>query len=138
MGRILLQSRRNNAHASIGGVLYFGDGYFFQALEGERQAVNQAYQRIAADARHTDVTILSLKTISERFFADWSMKYVPAEEAVRQFIRSRNFRRFEPLAFQEADAEALTELFHHFGDARGKPKKSRGGWFGWRRLFPER
>lgn len=135
VGRILLQSRRNNAHANIGGVLYFGDGYFFQALEGERQAVNQAYQRIAADTRHRDVTILSLKTVSQRFFADWSMKYVPAEEAVRQFIRSRNHQRFEPLRFQEAEAEALIELFHEYGDAGAKPKKKRSGWFGWRRLF---
>ncbi|WP_160152908.1 BLUF domain-containing protein [Microbulbifer sp. ALW1] len=139
VGRILMQSRRNNAHASIGGVLYFGDGYFFQTLEGERQAVNQAYQRIAADARHREVTILSLKTVSERFFEDWSMKYVPAEEAVKQFIRSRNYQRFEPLKFQEAEAEALIELFHQYDDSLAntgaKAKKKRAGWFGWRRLF---
>lgn len=134
VGRILVQSRRNNAHANIGGVLYFGDGHFFQALEGDRKAVNQTYQRIAADSRHREVTILSLKTVSERFFADWSMKYVPAEEAVRQFIRSRNYQRFEPLKFQEDEAEALIELFQQYGDAGGKTKKSTG-WFGWRRLF---
>lgn len=135
VGRILIQSRRNNAHANIGGVLYFGDGHFFQALEGDRQAVNQAYQRITADTRHRDVTILSLKTVSERFFADWSMKYVPAEEAVQQFIRSRNHQRFEPLKFQEEEAEALIELFHQFGDTSGVGKKKSTGWFGWRRLF---
>ena len=135
VGRILLQSRRNNAHANIGGVLYFGDGYFFQALEGERQAVNQAYQRIAADSRHRDVTILSLKTVSERFFADWSMKYVPAEEAVKLFIRNSKYQRFEPLKFQEAEAEALIELFHEYGDGVTTTKKKRGGWLGWRRLF---
>ena len=139
VGRILMQSRRNNAHASIGGVLYFGDGYFFQALEGERQAVNRAYQRIAADTRHSEVTILSLKTVSERFFADWSMKYVPAEEAVKQFIRSRNYQRFEPLKFEEAEAEALIELFHHYdgkhANTGGRAKSKRAGWFGLRRLF---
>ena len=32
VARILMQSRRNNPKEQIGGVLYFGDGYFFQCL----------------------------------------------------------------------------------------------------------
>ena len=135
VARILMQSRRNNAHANIGGVLYFGDGHFFQALEGDRNTVNQTYQRITADSRHSDVTILSLKTIPERLFADWSMKYVPAEDAVRQFIQVRDYQRFEPLKFQEEEAEALIELFQRHGDAGGKVQKKRPAWFWWRRMF---
>ena len=134
VGSILVQSRRNNAHANIGGVLYFGDGHFFQALEGDRHAVSKTYQRIAADARHRDVTILSLKTVSERFFSKWSMKYVNAEAAVRQFIRSRNHQRFEPLKFHEEEAEALIALFQSYGEGVGSSTK-RAGWFGWRRWF---
>ncbi|HEY8568744.1 BLUF domain-containing protein [Microbulbifer sp.] len=129
VARILMQSRRNNSHENIGGVLYFGDGYFFQALEGDRKAVNQTYQRIAADPRHRDVTILSLKTIPHRLFADWSMKYVPVEQAVREFVRSRGYPHFAPLQFQEEEAEALIKLFHQqrSGDTADGGKKR--GWF---------
>ena len=34
VGRVLVQSRRNNPKKEIGGVLYYGDGCFFQCLEG--------------------------------------------------------------------------------------------------------
>lgn len=30
VARILIQSRRNNSHENIGGVLYFGDVHFFR------------------------------------------------------------------------------------------------------------
>ncbi|MBN8430947.1 BLUF domain-containing protein [Microbulbifer salipaludis] len=135
VGRILMQSRKNNTEANIGGVLYFGDGYFFQALEGDRVAVNRTYQRITADSRHSEVTILSLKTVPKRLFADWSMKYVPAEEAVRQFIRARGYQRFEPLKFQEEEAEALVALFQQQGDVGGQVQKTGFGPLWLRRLF---
>ena len=115
--------------------MYFGDGHFFQALEGDRKAVNQTYQRITADPRHAEVTILSLKTIPERLFADWSMKYVPAEEAVRQFIQARNFQRFEPLRFHEEEADALIDLFQQHGDVGGGVRKKQTGWHWWRKVF---
>ncbi|SDZ91096.1 BLUF domain-containing protein [Microbulbifer marinus] len=135
VARILMQSRRNNSRENIGGVLYFGDGHFFQALEGDRNAVNRTYQRIAADPRHRNVTILSLKTVPNRLFADWSMKYVPVEQAVREFVRSRDYQRFEPLRFREEEAEALIKLFHQQqnGDAAAVAKKR--SWFGLRNLF---
>ncbi|WP_323844958.1 BLUF domain-containing protein [Microbulbifer magnicolonia] len=135
VARILMQSRRNNSHENIGGVLYFGDGYFFQALEGDRRAVNQTYQRIAADSRHREVTILSLKTVPNRLFADWSMKYVPVEQAVRAFVRSRGYQHFAPLQFQEEEAEALIKLFHQQRNGDAVDVKRKRGWFGLRRLF---
>jgi Sensors of blue-light using FAD len=135
VARILMQSRRNNSHENIGGVLYFGDGYFFQALEGDRKAVNQTYQRIAADPRHRDVTILSLKTIPQRLFADWSMKYVPVEQAVREYVRSRGHQRFAPLQFQEEEAEALIKLFHQQRSCEAADGQKKRGWFGLRKLF---
>ena len=36
IGNILLEARRNNGPREIGGVLCFGDDFFFQCLEGER------------------------------------------------------------------------------------------------------
>jgi hypothetical protein len=45
-------------------------------LEGSRTAVNQLYRRIAADARHSDVELLSYQEIDERRFAGWAMGQV--------------------------------------------------------------
>jgi len=73
---ILRKSKANNPKAGVTGVLCFSEGIFMQVLEGGRTAVNQLYNRIAADARHSDVVLLHYEEIAERRFAGWSMGQV--------------------------------------------------------------
>jgi hypothetical protein len=73
---ILRQSKAGNPKHGITGVLCFSEGIFLQVLEGGRSAVNQLYNRIAADPRHTQVELLSYEEIGERRFAGWSMGQV--------------------------------------------------------------
>ena len=73
---ILKKSRANNAKSGVTGALCFSDGIFIQALEGGRAAVSKLYNRIAADARHTDVVLLNYDEIDERRFSGWSMGQV--------------------------------------------------------------
>jgi hypothetical protein len=73
---ILKKSKANNQKSGITGALCFSDGLFIQLLEGGRSAVNKLYNRIAGDARHTDVVLLAYGEIDERRFAGWSMGQV--------------------------------------------------------------
>ena len=73
---LLRQCRTNNPKHGITGVLCFADRIFLQALEGGRPAVNQLYQRIVHDARHTNVELLGYEEIGERRFAGWAMGQV--------------------------------------------------------------
>ena len=73
LAAILKVSRANNHRTGITGVLCFTDGHFIQVLEGGRAAVNQLYNRIVADARHSEVTLLDYAEIGERRFAGWAM-----------------------------------------------------------------
>jgi Sensors of blue-light using FAD len=73
---ILKKSKANNAKSGVTGALCFSEGVFMQALEGGRNAVNQLYTRIAVDARHRDVVLLTYDEIEERRFAGWSMGQV--------------------------------------------------------------
>lgn len=73
---IVRKSKMNNPALGITGVLCFSEGIFLQALEGGRGAVNQLYNRIASDKRHTQVELLSYAEIGERRFAGWSMGQV--------------------------------------------------------------
>lgn len=76
LGHLLRQSRIDNAAAGITGMLCFSEGLFIQVLEGGRGPVNQLYQRILADPRHTDVVLLVYEEIAERRFAGWTMGQV--------------------------------------------------------------
>ena len=70
-------SARRNAQDDITGVLLLNRGYVMQALEGPTPAVEACFQRIAADPRHRDVTLISLHAVGERSFQQWSMRLLP-------------------------------------------------------------
>ena len=73
---ILRKSKANNPGCGVTGVLCFSEGIFLQVLEGGRSAVNQLYNRIASDNRHSSVELLCYEEIGERRFAGWSMGQV--------------------------------------------------------------
>jgi hypothetical protein len=78
LSAIMRQSRGANARDGITGALCFctQGRLFIQVLEGGREAVSRRYNRIVADARHGDVTLLSFEEIDERRFAGWAMGQV--------------------------------------------------------------
>jgi hypothetical protein len=73
---ILRQSRSANPKVGVTGVLCSTGDLFIQVLEGGRAAVNRLYNRIAADPRHAEVTLLAYEEIAERRFAGWAMGQV--------------------------------------------------------------
>jgi hypothetical protein len=73
LAAILRKSRQNNPGSGVTGLLCLSGGIFLQVLEGGRSQVSALYNRIAADARHRDVVLLSYEEIGERRFAGWSM-----------------------------------------------------------------
>ncbi|MFN3580749.1 MAG: BLUF domain-containing protein, partial [Pseudomonas sp.] len=79
VARILSVSRSNNRKNGLVGMLYYGDGCFFQCLEGETSKVQALYKTLLKDSRHTDLKILASEQIKRLSFPDWSMKYVPID-----------------------------------------------------------
>ena len=76
LNAIMRASRANNPKAGVTGVLCCSDGIFMQSLEGGRSVVSKLFHKIAGDARHSDVVLLSYEEISERRFAGWAMGQV--------------------------------------------------------------
>ncbi len=79
---ILDASRRNNQRSGVTGGLLFSVGCFAQVLEGPTEAVQEAFERIQCDERHSDVTVLEAGPIAKRDFPDWSMAFSGAQETV--------------------------------------------------------
>ncbi|WP_111656006.1 BLUF domain-containing protein [Isoalcanivorax indicus] len=116
VGRILMSSRRNNPRRRLVGVLYYGDGCFFQCIEGERAAVQALFSRISDDPRHTDIRVLRVRDIDVRSFNDWSMKYVPAAREVLQQLRAFGQTRFDPYSFNDEQIEKMVDLLRTSAD----------------------
>ncbi len=89
-------------------MLHYGEGYFFQCLEGERESVADCFERISNDSRHRDVQRLSFEEIDRRMFPDWSMKYLPVEAEITRLLQ-RHSTAFNPYRFDNAMLAELLE-----------------------------
>ena len=72
---ILRQARKNNEFIGVTGLLIYADKYFFQVLEGQKEAVSQLFEKISNDKRHYDVQILGESNINICAFPNWRMAY---------------------------------------------------------------
>ena len=73
---IMAVAQRENLAHQITGFLCFGNGYFFQYIEGEKSAIEQLFGNIQRDGRNRDVTLKSKGVIEQRLFQDWQMLMV--------------------------------------------------------------
>jgi Sensors of blue-light using FAD len=115
MHQLLRQSRMNNPRQGITGLLCYSEGNFVQMLEGGREAVNRLYNRIAADPRHSDATLLSYAEVTERRFAGWSMGQVNLQRLnPGLLLKYSEHARLDPFSMGGA---ALSSLFEELVSA---------------------
>jgi hypothetical protein len=119
VGRILAKSRINNRKNGLVGVLYFGDGCFFQCLEGEEQAVDALYAKLQLDPRHKDLRLLSRKRIPALSFTDWAMKFVPLEAQMARLLQVNGYRKFDPYRFSAEMTQQVMALLFTAQDPTG-------------------
>lgn len=128
VARILAQSRINNARRGLVGALYFGDGCFFQCLEGRSDAVDRLYATLLKDPRHTDLKVLARQPIARTSFSSWAMKYVPLDADMKALLAEFGLESFDPYRF---DADAVARVLEMLsagndlaGIADGEPSAS--------------
>lgn len=71
-------SEKNNEACSVTGVLLASRTHFLQALEGNFEAVNSVFRRIARDERHNELSIVAFSIIDARLFGGWGMRGIGA------------------------------------------------------------
>lgn len=110
---ILTKAREKNQQKDITGMLLYRNGFFVQALEGDKQAVEKTFEVIREDKRHRNLLVLYKNKISERSFKDWSMGFhVIDDEALKSIDGFSNFLD-EPLTlefFQSNPSHVMTLL----------------------------
>jgi hypothetical protein len=83
---ILEKSRINNVNSDVTGNLICHSDLFLQLLEGPPKAIDNLYQKILADNRHTDIVKLCDEPSKRRLFTSWAMK----NDGYQSWILSRS------------------------------------------------
>jgi hypothetical protein len=96
--RIVVVSRAYNARNGITGILVYTGTDFAQLIEGRPPAVAALWQRIGADDRHVDMTLLLDEDDTTPWFPDWRVGYLTDRGLGRRFAdwRARGRRLSDP------------------------------------------
>ena len=116
VARILAQSRINNLRRGLVGGLFFGDGCFFQCLQGRAEDVDRLYATLLEDPRHTDLKVLSRQPVAQATFATWFMKYISLDSAMRILLERRGLDRFDPYQFDGATVDEVLRMLQQSED----------------------
>lgn len=116
VARIVAQSRLNNIKRGLVGALYFGDGCFFQCLEGRVEQVDRLYAALLEDPRHTDLKVLTRHAIEQSTFSTWSMKYAPLDVPMKELLERLGLATFDPYRFDDAAVAQVLEMLNAGGD----------------------
>lgn len=106
---ILKKASSHNATSSINGVLYYGNDYFFQCIEGRKSKVNELFNKICDDERHTNIVVLSYHEVEHLSFTDWQMKFIRQDEEIQQFFNSQ-WEVFNPYSLFDGMINQFVEL----------------------------
>ena len=122
---ILLDARLFNASEEITGVLFFGDGRFFQLLEGTEQAVMKTFQRLSSAKAHRGVRILSQGPADGRLFDSWHMGFVHATGSAMQALSQAAWEDAIPYTRTDMEkSEGLGLLLYYWNKWSAKPLNS--------------
>lgn len=76
VARLAEHSAERNSQSGVTGCLLFIEGQFVQVLEGGLSEVEQIFERICCDLRHTNVALIDLVAVPNRFFPHWKMAFL--------------------------------------------------------------
>lgn len=111
---ILGTARDNNDDIDVCGMLCYDQLYFLQALEGDRETVNELYLDIADDPRHDDVVIISYNEVTEQVFPKWQMGYAGSSAQFTQLLKDLGQVTFSPVDMTAEQAFSFLQKMSNF------------------------
>jgi hypothetical protein len=115
---ILDAARKVNSQLDITGILLHTEGSYFQVLEGDAEAIDSLYAKIARDERHKNVVLIVREPIASRSFADWSMGFASVTPSdVAGIIGANDFFQ-KKTCFHELSVGRAKKLLSAFADGR--------------------
>lgn len=116
---LLTQSRNNNLHTDITGMLLYMEGCFFQVLEGQANQLEMLFEKIAKDPRHHDVMKLILEPIEARCFNNWTMGFQHiTKEELSSISGLTDFLDRENNGFEGMEITRARQLIEFFREGR--------------------
>ena len=103
-------SIKANKENGISGILCYGNGCFFQCVEGTEQALTNLKNKLLMDERHKDLQIIDFSAIDERRFQGWSLRSIVLERWLFKDSRVKALLPFKPYEWSKEESESFLAL----------------------------
>ena len=103
-----------NQTDEITGILCYGNGYFFQCVEGSEQALTNLKNRLLADERHKDMEILDFSAIDERRFSSWSLRSITLERWMTRDPVLKKLMPFKPYSWSVDEWHRFVDILQNY------------------------
>ncbi|WP_230661436.1 BLUF domain-containing protein [Psychrobacter sp. I-STPA10] len=97
---IAVVSAQQNDKNNLTGVLFYGNGWFFQYLEGSKYTLQQLKENLIRDGRHYNVNFLEFSHLAQRRFSSWSMQLLASEKPIANAQQVSGIVPFKPAQWQ--------------------------------------
>ena len=125
---LLEKARQNNEKQNVSGMLLYHQGSFIQALEGPKSAVENLYNKISEDKRHTETRVLFRGELKERDFDSWSMGFYRSGQTEKENLEG--FHQFLKSGFKSTgvgDSSAARKALLQFRAGNWRQHVDTGG-----------
>ena len=93
-------SAKQNDKNNLTGVLCYGNGWFFQYLEGSKQTLQQLKENLVRDGRHYNIKFLDFSRLAQRRFTSWRMQLLSSEKPTDKTQQDNGLLPFTPAQWQ--------------------------------------
>ncbi len=125
---ILDVSHRNNERAALTGALIYDDATFLQWLEGGEEDLRQVFGRISRDPRHTEIKLMTVRKLDDRWFPDWSMTAAVTQDQTLRSLKLLphvSLSKFDPYGWSDEDVTSFMTALSDYLTRRPSPKSER-------------
>ena len=123
-------SIKNNQMKGITGIVCYGNGYFFQYVEGSEQALTNLKNTLLMDDRHKDMQLLDFSEIDVRRFSSWSLRSIVLERWMVKDAKAKALLPFKPFNWVDNEWQQFLAVLHRYyeeqkdaGDMDAQPIK---------------
>lgn len=110
---------RNHAD-DITGILCYGNGYFFQCVEGSEQALTNLKNRLLIDDRHKELEILDFSEITERRFVSWSLRSITLERWMTKDPELKPLMPFKPYTWKSDQWRKFLDILQDYYEKQNR------------------
>jgi hypothetical protein len=121
---LLQKARSANERRGLTGMLLHtdSDGSFFQVLEGEPRSIDQLFERILVDKRHSHLTTIIREPIVRRSFDEWTMGFSSVSPETLTEVPGLNDFFKDGSCFTGLDTGRAKKLLAAFAEGRWRTK----------------